>query len=155
MIDTTITLEQLNRGSLANMGQNLGIEFTAIDAHCLEASMPVDHRTRQPLGYLNGGASAALCETVGSTAAYLSIDRTQYYCLGIEIKCNHIKSIREGSVIARASPIHIGRTTQVWQIEIRSAADAALLCFSTHTVSVIPYIPGQREQLMAHIEGFI
>jgi 1,4-dihydroxy-2-naphthoyl-CoA hydrolase len=107
--------------------------------------MPVDKRTRQPLGLLNGGASAALAETVGSMAAYLSVDRSQYYCLGLEIKCNHIRSISEGWVYGTAKPVHTGKRTHVWQIEIRDENEA-MICLSTLTMAVLELDDKMKEQ---------
>jgi 1,4-dihydroxy-2-naphthoyl-CoA hydrolase len=118
------------------MGEHIGIEFTAVNDNYLEGRMPVDKRTRQPLGMLNGGASAALAETIGSMAAYLSIDRDQYYCLGLEIKCNHLRPALDGYVYARATPIHLGRKTHLWQIEIRNE-DGQLTAFATLTMAVL------------------
>src|SRR5438046_779603 len=100
MIDTNIPLEEINRRSMLYMGQTLGMEFVEIRPDALVARMEVNHKTRQPLGYLNGGASAALAEITGSTAGYLSLDRTRFYCLGLSISCNHIRGIAEGWVYA-------------------------------------------------------
>jgi uncharacterized protein (TIGR00369 family) len=145
MIDTRISVEQINSRSLLNMGEHIGIEFTKIDPDFLEGRMPVDNRTRQPLGMLNGGASAALAETVGSMAAYLSIDRTKYYCLGLEIKCNHLRPALEGYVYARATSLHEGRKTHLWQIEIRNE-QGALTAFATLTMAVLELTDEMREK---------
>lgn len=136
MLDTNISLQEINSRSLQNMGKHLGIEFTEINADYLIAKMPVDERTKQPLGLLNGGASAALAETVGSMAAYLSINREDYYCLGLELKCNHLKPVSEGYVYGKATALHIGRKTHLWQIEI-SNEEGQRIAFATHTVMVI------------------
>jgi 1,4-dihydroxy-2-naphthoyl-CoA hydrolase len=136
MIDTGVTLEEINARSLKNMGQHLGIEFVEITPEYLTARMPVDYRTRQPLGLLNGGASAALAETVGSMGAYLSVDRSKYYCLGLEIKCNHVRSVSEGWVYGTAKPVHIGKRTHVWQIEIKDDSEV-LVCLSILTMAVL------------------
>jgi 1,4-dihydroxy-2-naphthoyl-CoA hydrolase len=136
MIDIRITPEELNKRSLQNMGQTIGIEFVEVNENYLVARMPVDQRTRQPLGLLNGGASAALAETVGSMAAYLSIDRSKYYCLGLEIKCNHLKPVAEGWVYGTAKPVHLGKRTHVWQIEIKDEQQR-LINLSTLTMAVI------------------
>ena len=96
----------------------LGIEFTEVGDNFLRAKMPVDHRTHQPLGIMHGGASCVLAESVGSTAANYCVDQSQYYCVGLDINTNHIRSIQRGYVIATATPYHLGRTTQVWNIEI-------------------------------------
>jgi 1,4-dihydroxy-2-naphthoyl-CoA hydrolase len=145
MIDTRITTDDLNQRSLANMGQTLGMKFMEVHEDYLIARMPVDERTRQPLGLLNGGASAALAETTGSMAAYLSIDRSRFYCLGLEIKCNHIRSIAEGWVYATAKPIHTGTRTHVWQIEIKDEA-GRMICFSSLTMAVLEVDDAMREK---------
>ena len=98
--------------------------------------MPVDRRTRQPQGLLHGGASVALAESLGSTAATLCIDAAEYQQVGLEINANHVRSARAGLVVGTARPVHIGRRTQIWSIEIRDAA-AKLICLSRLTVAVI------------------
>jgi 1,4-dihydroxy-2-naphthoyl-CoA hydrolase len=98
--------------------------------------MPVDHTTHQPLGMLNGGASAALAETTGSMAAYLSLDRQEYICLGLELKINHIKPVKSGFVYATATPIHLGAQTHVWQIRIEDEAND-LVSFTTLTMAIL------------------
>lgn len=145
MIDTRIKIEDLNQRSLLNMGQTIGIEFVEVNKDYLVARMPVDHRTRQPLGLLNGGASAALAETVGSLAAYLSIDRSQYYCLGLEIKSNHLRPVAEGWVYGTAKPVHIGRRTHLWQIEIKDE-QGRMVNLSTLTMAIIELDDTMREQ---------
>ncbi|HSW71405.1 MAG TPA: hotdog fold thioesterase [Gammaproteobacteria bacterium] len=99
------------------MVDHLGIEFINFGDDYLAARMPIDHRTKQPIGIMHGGASCALAETVGSTAANFCVDEG-YYCVGLDINVNHIRSIREGSIIAIAKPYHIGKSTQVWGIDI-------------------------------------
>lgn len=100
------------------MVETLGIEYTEIGDDYLVARMPVDHRTLQPAGIMHGGASCALAETIGSIAANACVDISKYYCVGVDINTNHIRSIREGFVIGTARPYHIGRTLHVWGIEI-------------------------------------
>ncbi|MBI1182686.1 hotdog fold thioesterase [bacterium] len=140
MIDTKYTLEELNAANVGNMAENMGIVFTEINAGYLKAKMPVDHRTVQPIGILNGGASAALAETVGSLASYLCIDRKAFYTVGLEIKCNHISSAAGGFVSATAKPAHLGKRTHVWQIQIVDEAER-LVCLSTLTMQVLPLEP--------------
>jgi len=147
MIDVNFSAAQLNEGNIGNMAGHLGIEFTAVTPEYLEAKMPVDQRTVQPIGILNGGASAALAETVGSLASYLSIDRTQYYTVGLEIKCNHISSAFKGYVHARARAEHLGKRTHVWQIRISDDA-GRLVCLSTLTVQVMSLKENDRAQQM-------
>jgi 1,4-dihydroxy-2-naphthoyl-CoA hydrolase len=136
MIDPKITVEEFNKRNANSMGEALGIVFTEVGKDYLTATMPVDNRTQQPIGLLHGGASAALAETVGSTAAYACVDQSKYYTVGLEIKCNHIRSVREGTVTATARPLHIGRKTHVWQINILNE-EKKLVCFSTLTMAVI------------------
>ena len=100
------------------MVDHLGIEFVEIGDDYLVARMPVDHRTRQPLGIMHGGASCVLAETVGSSAANVCVDVTQFYCVGLDINTNHVRSAKEGFVIGTARPFHLGKSTQVWGIEI-------------------------------------
>lgn len=138
MIDTRFSVEFLNKGLDTNMSGHLGIEFTSIGEDHLEMKMPVDHRTIQPIGILNGGASACLAETVGSMASYLSINRKEYYSVGSEIKCNHIRSAFRGYVYGRATAVHLGKRTHVWQIHIRDEQEK-LVCLSTLTVQIMPF----------------
>ncbi|MCS6807653.1 MAG: hotdog fold thioesterase [Bacteroidota bacterium] len=130
------TLEDINRMSCNTMVEHLGIVVTAIGDDYLEATMPVDKRTHQPMGILHGGASVALAETLGSFAAYLCVDPAEKVCVGLEINANHIRSVREGIVRGRATPRHIGRTTQVWDITITND-EGKLVCISRLTVQVM------------------
>jgi len=95
----------------------LGIEFIEVGDDYLTARMPIDERTKQPAGIMHGGASCALAETVGSTAANFCSEEG-YYCVGLDININHIRAVRAGSVFGTAKPYHIGKMTQVWGIEI-------------------------------------
>lgn len=100
--------------------------------------MVVDHRTHQPYGLLHGGASVVLAETVGSTASYLIIDTSKYFCVGLEINANHLRGLRSGRVTAVAHPVHIGRTTHVWDIRLTSDEGKAS-CISRLTIAVVPH----------------
>jgi 1,4-dihydroxy-2-naphthoyl-CoA hydrolase len=131
-----ITLEALNKLSVNTMVTHLGIEFTAIGDDFIEARMPVDHRTHQPLGLLHGGASVALAETLGSVAATCCVDMAKQYCVGLEINANHVKGVREGYVTGVTKPIHVGKKTQVWEIRI-SNDQRELVCISRITMAVI------------------
>jgi 1,4-dihydroxy-2-naphthoyl-CoA hydrolase len=133
---TARTIESLNEWSLNTMVAHIGIEFTAIGEDFLEARMPVDHRTHQPLGLLHGGASVTLAETLGSMAATLCVDETKQFCVGLEINANHIKSLKEGFVKGIAKPIHIGKKTHVWEIRITTPNDD-LVCVSRITMAVL------------------
>ena len=129
------TLEFLQEWSRNTLVDQLGIKFTAIGDDFLEARMPVDHRTLQPLGLLHGGASVALAETLGSVAATLCIDQTKF-CVGLEINANHIKGVREGYVTGTARPVHVGKQTQVWEIKISNDL-GQLICISRITLAVL------------------
>jgi 1,4-dihydroxy-2-naphthoyl-CoA hydrolase len=122
--------------SANTMVSHLGIEFTETGSDFLVARMPVDARTHQPLGLLHGGASVALAETLGSVAATLCVNTETQYCVGLEINANHIKAVRSGFVYGRTRPVHIGKRTQVWQIEI-SNEQHELVCVSRLTLAVI------------------
>ncbi|MFZ2314503.1 MAG: hotdog fold thioesterase [Gammaproteobacteria bacterium] len=129
-------IEALNNRSENTMGDFLGIEFTEIGDDYMAAKMPVNERTRQPLGIMHGGASCVLAETVGSTAANCCVDITKQYCVGLDINTNHIRSIKEGYVIATTKPFHIGRTTQVWSIEIKDE-QGRLISITRLTMAVL------------------
>ncbi|MFL5814626.1 MAG: hotdog fold thioesterase [Bdellovibrionia bacterium] len=130
------TLEQINQMNRATMGEALGLEFTAFGDDWLEATMPVDHRTKQPAGLLHGGASVALAETLGSVASVLYIDPKKQSVVGLEINANHIRSARDGKVTGRVKAIHIGKTTHLWEIQITNA-EGKLVCISRLTVMVL------------------
>lgn len=118
------------------MVEHLGIEFTAIGSNSITATMPVDERTVQPYKILHGGASVALAETLGSVAAHASIDYTKYQSVGLEINANHIRSVKTGIVTGVATPIHIGKRTHVWSIEICND-EGKLVCTSRITMAII------------------
>lgn len=113
----------------------LGIEFIDVEDGCLRARMPVDKRTHQPKGLLHGGASVVLAETIGSTASALLIDWDTQYCVGLEVNANHLRPVRSGYVIAKAIPVHVGRTTHLWDIRITNEA-GKLVCISRLTMAV-------------------
>jgi uncharacterized protein (TIGR00369 family) len=114
-----ISVEIVNSRGNDSMSDFLGIEFTEVGDDYLSARMPIDKRTKQPIGIMHGGASCVLAETIGSTAANYCVNRDQFYCVGLDINTNHIRAMREGFVIGTAKPFHLGKTTQVWSIEIR------------------------------------
>lgn len=129
-------LEDLNNGSKGSAVEHLGIQFTAFGDDWLEATMPVNEKTMQPWGLLHGGISAALAETVGSGAGYLCTEGEQII-VGSEINASHLRPAFKGTqVTARATAVKLGRTLQIWQIDIRNAEDK-LCCVSRLTVSVI------------------
>ena len=123
------------------MIEHLGIEVVEIGDDWLKARMPVDRRTVQPQGRLHGGASCALAETVGSVAANLVIDGSEFLAVGLEINANHIRPVKDGYVYGTARPDSLGRTTQVWTIRITDEDDR-LVCISRLTMAVIPLARG-------------
>lgn len=130
------SLEQLNKLAKGTMAEVLAINFTEVGPDYLEAIMPVSNNSRQPYGLLHGGASAALAETVGSVAASMCIDREKQICVGLEINCNHVRGKREGVVTARATALHIGATTHVWDIKILDER-GKLICVSRLTMAIL------------------
>jgi 1,4-dihydroxy-2-naphthoyl-CoA hydrolase len=129
-------VQELNSGRAGTLIEHLGIEFTEIGDDFIRATMPVDGRTRQPYGLLHGGASVALAETLGSMGATLCVDTGQYQCVGQEINANHVRAARSGLVTGTARPLHVGRRTQVWNIDIVNEA-GKLVCTSRLTVAII------------------
>ncbi|MBK8872850.1 MAG: hotdog fold thioesterase [Bacteroidetes bacterium] len=119
-----------------NMVEHLGIEITEIGSDFLKGKMPVDHRTVQPMNILHGGASVALAETLGSIAAVLTVDASKYSCVGMEINANHIRPVSSGYVYATARPVHLGKKSQVWSIEIVNE-EGKMVCISRITMAVI------------------
>src|SRR6476620_8028011 len=138
--DQAITLAQLNNFGKGNMGEFLEIRFTEITENSITATMPVDHRTKQPYGLLHGGASCVLAETLGSVASALVIDQSKAYCVGIEINANHIRSAKSGFVTGIASPLHLGATTHVWDIKMYDEREK-MICVSRLTVAVLKRQP--------------
>jgi 1,4-dihydroxy-2-naphthoyl-CoA hydrolase len=135
----TITLDALNALSRGTAMEPLGIVFTELGTDYLRGSMPVDARTRQPYGLLHGGASVALAETLGSSAGMLVAGGDAV--VGLEINANHLRAVRDGAVTGTARPLHVGRSTQVWEIRIEDA-DGRLVCISRITLAVLPRPPG-------------
>lgn len=131
-----LLLEHFSELGKGTMGEYLGIEWTELGDNFLKAKMPVDHRTRQPYGLLHGGASCALAETIGSVASAMVVDHAKFYCVGLEINANHIRSAREGFVTGVASPLHLGNSTHVWDIKIYDEKEK-LVCVSRLTVAEI------------------
>ncbi len=132
-----VPLDTLNALNANTMVAYLGIVFTEIGDDYIKATMPVDHRTHQPMGLLHGGASAALAETLGSVGSSLLVDLTTHAVTGLEINANHLKSVRSGLVTGKASLLHKGRSTHVWNIDITDEA-GKLVCVSRLTVMIIP-----------------
>jgi 1,4-dihydroxy-2-naphthoyl-CoA hydrolase len=131
-----VDLQQLNALSRNTLIEHLGIVFTAAGEDWLQATMPVDERTRQPYGLLHGGASVVLAETLGSSAGNLCVDPDRQVCVGLEINANHLRVARSGMVTGTARALHVGRTTQVWEIRIENEAGKAV-CVSRLTLAVV------------------
>ncbi len=136
------TLELLNERSRGTLMEALGITFTELGDGYLRATMPVDARTHQPYGLLHGGASVALAETLGSSAGALVAGGNAV--VGLEINANHLRAVRSGTVTGTTRPIHIGRSTQVWQIEVVDEAGKPV-CISRITLAVLPQPPASGE----------
>jgi uncharacterized protein (TIGR00369 family) len=133
----TRDVAQINAWSKNTLGEHLGIEITEVGEQTISGRMPVDHRTHQPMGLLHGGASVALAETLGSIGAALQVDLRKKACVGLEINANHIKGVKSGYVVGKATALHVGRTTQVWEIRITHEETGALVCISRITMAVI------------------
>lgn len=129
------TLEDLNAMSKDTAMIPLGIRFTEIGPDYVRGTMPVDARTKQPYGLLHGGASVLLAETLGSTAGGLCAPEGKGV-VGIEINANHVRGVREGIVTGTARPVHVGASTQVWEIRIEDEA-GRLVCVSRLTLAVV------------------
>ena len=154
--DRDLTLAHINQLGRTGMAEHLGMEFTEVGEDFIKGCMPVDTRTRQPYGLLHGGASAALAETLGSLGAAFVVDRSKYNTVGLEINANHVRGVREGYVTGIARPLHIGKTTQVWEIRITDERDK-LVCVSRLTVAIIPkssrphHIDNRRESIFQQL----
>jgi 1,4-dihydroxy-2-naphthoyl-CoA hydrolase len=131
-----ITIDDLAAISSNTMAEFLGLKWVEIGENFLKMSMPVHPTTRQPYGFLHGGASCVLAETIGSVGSALVIDREKYYCVGLEINANHLRSVKDGTVVAIASPLHLGKTTHVWDIKIYDNQEK-LFCVSRLTVAIL------------------
>ncbi|MEO7800805.1 MAG: hotdog fold thioesterase [Ginsengibacter sp.] len=133
--DKNIAVADLHALRQNTLASHLEMEWVDIGNDFLQLKMPVNEKTKQPYGLLHGGASCALAETVGSVASALVIDTQKSACVGIEINANHIRGARDGFVTATASPLHLGRTTHVWDIKIHDEA-GKLICISRLTVAI-------------------
>lgn len=136
MLNQTISLELLNKNSANSMGAYLGIEVTEVGKDYICGKMPVDNRTKQPFGLLHGGASVVLAESLGSLGANLAVDMNESYCVGLEINANHVRSVRDGYVFGKATILHAGKNTQIWDIRITDKDDK-LVCVSRLTMAVL------------------
>jgi 1,4-dihydroxy-2-naphthoyl-CoA hydrolase len=129
-------LEEANRRGAACANGHLGIEIVEAGDDWLKGRMPVDARTRQPAGVLHGGVSMVLAETLASWGAAFVVDPQKFHCVGQEINANHIRAVPDGRVIGIARPLHIGRSSQVWEVRISDERDN-LVCISRVTLAVL------------------
>ena len=137
MSTTQDVLAYLKSLPTQGLADALGIEITELTPNRVVATMPVDERTRQPFGLLHGGASVALAETVASLGAVLNVDTSRFTAVGLEINANHLRAKRQGVVRGTGTPVHIGRSTQVWSVEIVDES-GKLVCVSRCTLAVVP-----------------
>ena len=142
-----MTVASMKARATDTMVEHLGIEYTEVGDDYIKARMPVDNRTVQPARILHGGASVALAETLGSVAAYHCIDPEKKMVVGLEINANHVRAVRVGYVTGTVRPLHIGRSTHIWEIQIRDDTDR-LVCISRITMAVLdqslpPVDPGR------------
>lgn len=138
----SIWFQQLDLDSISaqvdrNLAAHLGIRVTAMGEDYLEGTMPVDERTRMPLGLLHGGASCVLAESLASYASYLCIDPSRYGVVGLEINASHLRGVSEGTVTGLCRPVRLGRSAHVWTIEIRDQ-QGRMVCISRMTMAVRP-----------------
>jgi 1,4-dihydroxy-2-naphthoyl-CoA hydrolase len=130
-------LVHINKWIAGSMLDHLGMRITEVGDDYLRGTMPVDARTKQPFGLLHGGASVALAESLGSLAGTMCLDATREMAVGLDINANHVRAVTEGTVTGTARPLHLGRTTQVWEIRIEDER-GKLVCISRLTLAVVP-----------------
>ena len=130
------TIESIQLRQKDTIVENLGIEFLELGNDYLTARMPVDQRTHQPMGLLHGGASVVLAESLASVGCRYTLDESKYNCVGLEVNANHIRSVSEGYVTGMAKPVHLGRSTQIWNIEIKNDSEK-LVCIARMTMAVL------------------
>lgn len=131
-------LEQLNALCKNTAAEQLGILITEIGPDFLRGTVPVDHRTVQPMGLLHGGVNVVLAETLGSIAANLMVDTHKYFCVGQEINANHLRGVAKGLVTGTARLLYRGRTSQVWEIQLHDER-GRLTCISRLTMAVVAH----------------
>lgn len=130
------SIDQLNNWPQKSMANHLDIEIIEVGEDYMIGRMPVTEKTRQPFGLLHGGASCVLAETLGSIASTLTIDLNTHRAVGLEINANHIRSAKEGFVYGKVQPVHVGKSTQVWEIRITDEQQK-LICISRLTMAII------------------
>ena len=130
------TLDDINGRAGTGIARVIGIEFIEVGEDFMKARMPVDNRTHQPHGILHGGASVVLAETIASVGASRVVDRAKFRCVGLEINANHLSLVKEGYVIGTGRPLHLGKSTQVWDVRIADER-GKLVCVSRVTMAVL------------------
>lgn len=136
-------LAALTRGTLVD---HLGIRFVAIGPDHIVAELPVKNETAQRMGYLHGGASLALAETVGSLASQMAVDRDLYAAVGLDLNANHCRPVKTGeTVIGVARPLHLGRQTHVWEIRIETGEEK-LACIARLTTAIVPRVAAGQQR---------
>jgi len=136
MINTSVSIEAVNKMNRNTLMEALGIIFTEIGSNYIKAIMPVDKRTHQPMGLLHGGASAALIESIGSMGSALCIDQKKNAIVGLEVNANHVRGVSSGNVYAHGQLVHEGKSTHLWQVDIKNEVDK-LVCSGRLTVMII------------------
>lgn len=130
------TPEQMQQIAANSMSGHIGLKVTEIGPDYVRGTMPVDQRTKQPYGRLHGGANVVLAEELGSFGANMCLDPAEAFAVGLEINANHLRGVTSGTVTGTARPVHLGRSTQVWEIRIETEA-GELACISRLTVAVV------------------
>lgn len=133
-------LDDLRAKATRHLAETIGIEIVELTAERVVATMPVDDRTRQPFGILHGGASLVLAETIASLGGAMNVDLESQSVVGLEINANHMRAKREGLVTGTGLPIHVGRSTQVWEVRIVDE-EQRVICVSRCTLAVVPNKP--------------
>ena len=133
----SITIDDFKDFGKETMANHLEMQWVEVGENFLKLSMPINEKTRQPYGILHGGASCALAETIGSIGSALVIDMDKFICVGLEINANHVRAAKEGLVTALCTPLHLGKSTHVWDIKITDENEK-LICISRLTVAILP-----------------
>lgn len=133
-----VSLEEINAYSKNTLMEQLGIECVEIGDDYVVATMPVDHRTHQPMGLLHGGASAALIESIGSMGSTLLLDVSKEVPVGVEVNANHLGGMKSGKVRAVGKIVHAGARTHVWQVDLKDEATGHMVCTGRLTVMIVP-----------------
>lgn len=131
-----LDLDDLQSLSADTMAHYLHMKWVEVGNDFLRMSMPVTQHVKQPYGIVHGGASCAMAETIGSMGSYLVVNPDKFRCVGLEINANHIRSVREGTLFALAKPVHLGRSTHIWDIRISDEKNQ-LTCISRLTVAIL------------------